>query len=143
MWRKELGVEVELQQAEWKVYLDLQSHTNYDISRGSWVGDYKDPNTFLELFTSNNGNNRTGWSSAPYDELLTKANQERDQRARGKILQEAETLLIRDAAPILPIYIYRGQMYFDNDKWEGIYGNLVDEHPISAIRRKGRTRAGL
>jgi oligopeptide transport system substrate-binding protein len=136
MWRNELGVEIELQQAEWKVYLDLQSKTNYDLSRGSWVGDYKDPSTFLDLFTSNNGNNRTGWSNARYDALLAKANQERDRGAREKLLQEAETLLVRDEVPLLPIYLYRGQLFFDGNKWEGIYGNLVDEHPVSAIRHR-------
>ncbi|HWN95544.1 MAG TPA: peptide ABC transporter substrate-binding protein, partial [Methylomirabilota bacterium] len=128
-------------QAEWKVYLDLQSKTKYDLSRGSWVGDYKDPNTFLDLFTSHNGNNRTGWSNARYDALLSKANQERDPGVREKLLQEAETLLVRDEVPLLPIYIYRGQLFFDDNKWEGIHGNLIDEHPLSAIRRKGEPQA--
>jgi oligopeptide transport system substrate-binding protein len=139
MWRNELGVNVELRQTEWKVYLDLQSKVDYEISRSSWVGDYKDPNTFLELFTSNNGNNRTGWTNRHYDTLIASANREADLTAREKIFQQAESLLVRDEMPILPIYIYRGHMFFDPAKWEGLYGNLVDEHLVSAIRRKGQS----
>jgi len=136
MWRNELGIEVELRQAEWKVYLDLQAKLDYDTSRSSWIGDYKDPNTFLDMFMSKNGNNRTGWSSPRYDELLNDANREVDQHRRERLLQEAETMLVRDDVPIVPIYIYRGSIFFDSNKWEGIYFNLVDEHPVSAIKRK-------
>ena len=137
MWRDELGVNVELRQAEWKVYLDLQSKIQYEISRSSWVGDYKDPNTFLELFTSNNGNNRTGWTNGVYDELIARANRETDLKAREGIFQQAEALLLREGVPILPIYIYRGHLFFDPNKWEGLHGNPVDEHLVSAIRPKG------
>jgi oligopeptide transport system substrate-binding protein len=137
MWRDELGVNVELRQAEWKVYLDLQSKIDYEISRSSWVGDYQDPNTFLELFTSNNGNNRTGWTNQTYDKLIDNANREPDLSGREKFFQEAETLLLRQGVPILPIYIYRGHMFFDPNKWDGLHGNPVDEHLVSAIRPKG------
>ena len=40
-----------------------QSALDYHVSRSSWIGDYNDPNTFLDMFMSQNGNNRTGWSN--------------------------------------------------------------------------------
>src|SRR5438067_182262 len=71
MIKRELGIEhFELQPQEWKVYLRSMSALDYDLARSSWVGDYKDPNTFLDMFVTNGGNNRTGWSNANYDQLI-------------------------------------------------------------------------
>src|SRR5438477_8809728 len=60
-WRKKLGIEVDLRNTEWKVYLDDMSKLRYQIMRRGWIGDYRDPMTFIELFTSHSGNNNTGW----------------------------------------------------------------------------------
>src|SRR5690606_32432865 len=57
MWERELGIRVELRRMEKKAFLVAQNSLDYDISRSSWIGDYNDPNTFLDLFMSNNGNN--------------------------------------------------------------------------------------
>ena len=67
MWKQELGIDVELRSQEWKVYLATQRQLDYDTCRSSWIGDYNDANTFLDMFMSNNGNNRTGWKSVRYD----------------------------------------------------------------------------
>ena len=61
IWKRELGVSVLLARQEWKVYLSSLNQLDYGIGRSSWVGDYPDPNTFLDIFTSTSGNNRTGW----------------------------------------------------------------------------------
>src|ERR1700730_4808136 len=62
LWQ-ELGVHVELQKQEWKVYLNSMNRRDYDFCRSSWIGDYNDPNTFLDCFVTDGGNNRTGWSN--------------------------------------------------------------------------------
>jgi hypothetical protein len=73
MWREVLGVEVELRQVERKIFFNAQSRLDYDVSASSWMGDYNDPNTFLDLFTSNGGNNKGflnnqgGWSEVDSD----------------------------------------------------------------------------
>lgn len=136
MWQKELGIRTELRQNEMKVYQAAQTALDYDVSRSSWIGDYNDPNTFLELFVSQNGNNRTGWKNPRYDELLRSANRELDPVKRAALLREAETLLVRDELPIVPIYFYAGINFFDPEKIEGVGFNVLDEHPIQAIRRK-------
>ena len=138
MWRDTLGIEMELQQVEWKVYLSSQSHLDYELSRSSWIGDYNDANTFLEMFTSNNGNNRTGWKNPRYDQLIRTANLQTDNAARAALFAEAETLLLRDEAPIVPIYFYAGFTYFDPKKIGGIYPNILDQHPLCALRRVDR-----
>src|SRR5262249_32210877 len=54
MWRRELGVSARIRKLEWKTYLRAQSDLDYDLCRSSWIGDYNDPNTFLDMFMSNN-----------------------------------------------------------------------------------------
>lgn len=136
MWRKELGINMEIRQAEWKVYLSEQSKLNFDLSRSSWIGDYNDANTFLDMFMSNNGNNRTGWRDPDYDRLIRDANQQTDVAKRRGMLQQAEQRLIRDDLIIAPLYFYAGVNFFDPKKIEGIHFNLLDEHPVHAIARK-------
>jgi oligopeptide transport system substrate-binding protein len=138
MWRRELGINMEIRQAEWKVYLSEQSKLNFDLSRSSWIGDYNDANTFLDMFMSNNGNNRTGWRDEAYDRLIRTANQQTDVAARRTLLQQAEQRLIRDDLIIAPIYFYAGVNFFDPEKIEGIHFNLLDEHPVHAIARRRR-----
>jgi len=133
MWREGLGVEVELRQIERKIFYSAQSRLDYDISASSWVGDYNDANTFLDLFMSNSGNNRTGWKSARYDELVREANLQTDMQARAEFFRQAEALLVTEEAPIVPVYFYQGFNYFDPAKIEGIYQNLLDEHPMQLI----------
>lgn len=135
MWQKELGIRVELRQVEWKVFLASQSALEYDLSRSSWVGDYNDATTFLDLFKSNNGNNRTGWKNPRYDQLLREANAEPDRRRREALLRTAETILVEEELPILPLFFYAGLNYYDARKIQGIYPNLIDQHPINAIRK--------
>ncbi len=135
MWHDELGIDVDLRQVEWKVYLANQSKMAFDACRASWVGDYNDADTFLNMFMSNNGNNRTGWKNAHYDELIRAADRENDLAKREKIFQEAETMLVRDENPIIPIYYYVGFNYYDSRKIKGVYRNILDSHPLNAVWR--------
>jgi oligopeptide transport system substrate-binding protein len=134
MWARELGIQIELRNLEWKVFLQAQSRLEFGLSRSSWIGDYNDPNTFLDMFMSNNGNNRTGWKSERYDNLIREANSKLDMKEREKILQQAELLLIRDELPIVPLFIYVGLEYYDTAKVSGIFSNIRAEHPVRTIR---------
>lgn len=135
MWQEELGIKMELRQMEKKVYLTTQSSLDYDVSRSSWIGDYNDPNTFLDLFLSNNGNNRTGWKNAQYDAFMAEANLQTDLDKRAELLRKAETILVRDEPPIIPIYFYVGFNYWHPENIAGVYGNILDVHPMNAIRK--------
>lgn len=133
MWRRELGIEIGLRQIERKIFYSAQSRLDYDLSASSWVGDYNDANTFLDMFESASGNNRTGWKSAQYDSLVLQANRLIDLQARAQTLRQAESILIGDEIPIVPIYFYAGFMYFNDQTTKGIYPNLLDEHPLQDI----------
>jgi oligopeptide transport system substrate-binding protein len=135
MWHDELGIQMDLRPLEAKIFYTAQAHLDFDLSRSSWIGDYDDANTFLGLFTSDDGNNRTGWKNAQYDELIGRANQEPDLQVREKLFQQAETILVRDELPIIPLYFYVGINYYDTNKIQGIYPNILDNHPLQAIRK--------
>lgn len=132
-WKRELGVEVDLRNQEWATYLRSLDTLDFDIARSSWVGDYDDPNTFLDCFVTDRGNNRTGWSDPRYDSLLAAALAEPLPAKRFQLMQKAETILISDALPIIPIYHFVGALMFDPNRWEGLLPNLLDEHPFSEI----------
>ncbi len=137
-WKRVLGVEVELRNQEWATYLRSLDELDFDIARSSWVGDYDDPNTFLDCFVTGRGNNRTGWSDPTYDSLLNRALAEPNPTKRLQLLASAETILVTQALPIIPLYHFVGCLMFDPNRWEGLYPNLLDEHPFSEIGPKGK-----
>ena len=133
MWQDVLGVDIELRQIERKIFYAAQSRLDYDLCASSWVGDYNDANTFLDMFMSESGNNRTGWKNTRYDELVRSANQLTDTKARERLLREAESILISGDVPVVPVYFYAGFMMFREDRIQGIYPNVLDEHPLQDI----------
>ena len=136
MWEKGLGVKVALPKQEYKVYLGSQKNLDYDICRSSWVGDYNDPNTFLDMFTTGNGNNRTGWANSAYDAAILAAAAEPDTAKRHAIFRSAEDLLCNQSAAIAPVYHYVGIQFYHPETVEGVEANLTDEHPLRIIRVK-------
>jgi oligopeptide transport system substrate-binding protein len=133
-----LGIRMEIRPVETKIYYSEQSRLNYDLCRSSWLGDFNDPATFLEIFRARNGNNRTGWNNADYDRLLDAAAATTQPGDRFKRLREAESLLTTLDPPIVPLYFYSGFCAFDPSRIEGIYTaqNLMDLHPLWAIAKK-------
>lgn len=135
MWREALGVRPELRQIERKVFYSSQSRLDYDISVSSWIGDYNDANTFLDMFLSQSGNNRTGWKHARYDALIREANAQLDLRRRAELFRQAETILVAEEAPIVPLYFYTGFNYFNTNRITGLWQNILDEHPMQYLRK--------
>ncbi|HEX6884313.1 MAG TPA: peptide ABC transporter substrate-binding protein [Planctomycetota bacterium] len=137
-WSATLGIEVKLLNQEWKSFLDSQTNLRYDLSRSSWIGDYPDPNTFLEAFTADSENNRTGWRSERYDGLLAAAGREVDAARRLALLAEAEALLLEEL-PILPLFGYVSQNLV-HPRLGGFHANVLDEHPPKFWHWKERAR---
>ena len=105
MWRRELKSTSSCQNQEWGSYLKATTDLKYDIARRSWIGDYLDPNTFLSMWITGDGNNRSGWSNRTYDTLIHDASLEADPAKRMQILRDAEALLLSDG-PVIPVYHY-------------------------------------
>ncbi|EFM20766.1 MULTISPECIES: ABC transporter substrate-binding protein [unclassified Pantoea] len=105
MWKKNLGVDVTLENQEWKTYIDSRNSGNFDVIRASWVGDYNEPSTFLNLLTSGNSSNIARFNNADYDAVVAKASRETSEQARNSDYNRAEQILA-EQAPIAPIYQY-------------------------------------
>jgi oligopeptide transport system substrate-binding protein len=132
MWKTNLNIRVDILNQEWKVYLDSTDRGEYDVARAAWIGDYTDPNTFLDMWVTGGGNNRSGWSNKRYDDLIRRAALEGDAQRRMKIFRDAETILVEEEMPILPIYYFvTNEMYRANVK--GIYQNVRGVHPMKWI----------
>lgn len=109
MWQRTLGVRISITPLEQKTWLQNQQTKAYTLSTFSWIADFPDPLTFLGLFTSDNGNNWTGWRNAKYDALITTASRMSDTTQRFERYQAAEALLLQES-PVTPVY-YGAQTY--------------------------------
>ncbi|WP_166372774.1 ABC transporter substrate-binding protein [Psychromonas sp. SA13A] len=105
MWKKSLGVDVQLENQEWKTYLDTRRQGDFDVTRAGWCGDYNEASSFLSLMQSNNSSNDPKYKSAEYDQIMNKALLSTDDQERNALYAEAEVLLAKDM-PIAPIYQY-------------------------------------
>ena len=103
MWKKNLGVNVELGNEEWNVYLDTLRESDFQIGRMGWVADFNDAINFLEIYEHVGGNNYTNWHNDEYSNLLDKARKEADQTKRNDELRKAEKIFM-DEMPVAPIY---------------------------------------
>ena len=109
MWRQNLGIEVDVQQTDFAVYLqDLHSRI-FQMFEIGWIADYPDPENFLDiLFHSESSNNHTGYSNSQVDSLLEQARLG-DPAERYAQYQEIERLILADA-PWIPLW-HGGEQY--------------------------------
>lgn len=131
MWKKELGIEVELENQEWKVFMNNRTEGYFEIARAGWVGDFQDPYTFLAQLLSDSEMNEARWRNERYDALLHRATVELDREKRYALYAEAEAILL-DELPLLPLYFYSKQTLV-GDWVQGFYPNPQDIHPLRDI----------
>ncbi len=106
MWEKNLGVNVVIMGKELKTFDADLVQGRFMVARHGWYGDYADPTTFLDLYTTGNGQNNTGFSNPEYDGLMQEAANTLDAAKRLEILARAETMLNQEQFPILPMFYY-------------------------------------
>ncbi len=131
MWRSNLGIDVQLYNQEWKVYLDTMNEQNYDVAWSAWIADYVDPLSFLDMMVTEGGNNRTGWSSPRYDALLESALATTDAAQRQAIFTEMEEIIGREV-PVIPLYTYT-KYYAIDPAVKGWHPTLLDIHPLQDV----------
>lgn len=131
MWKKNLGIDARLVNQEWKVYLDSQKTLNYQVCRAGWIGDYVDPNSFLDMWLTDGGQNETGWSNKEYDRLIREAGRTIDQAKRLELFQRAEEILL-DEVPVLPIYFYT-RVALIHPALKGWNPTILDNHPYKFV----------
>ena len=115
---------------------ESQSKLDYDLSRSSWIGDYNDANTFLDMFMTNNGNNRTGWSNAHYDALIRAANEQTDKRKRRETFSRSgKDPGCGRSSNRAAVFLRRIQL-LQPTNIEGIYPNILDNTLCNAYERR-------
>lgn len=114
MWKTNLGINVELKNEEWAVFQDTRNNFQYSMARHGWIADYNDPMTFLDMWTTGNGQNNAGYSNKEYDKLIAQAKVELDDAKRTELLHKAEDILM-DESPIIPLYYYTNVLCIDKN----------------------------
>lgn len=106
MWQDALGVKTTLYAEEFRALLQsVQARKDTQVFRSSWVGDYNDAYSFLQLLQTGFGINLTGYSNPRYDALLAEATSQPDPARRRALLEESERVMLADT-PVLPLYFY-------------------------------------
>lgn len=111
MWKQKLGVEVELGNMEWKVFLETRGNQDFELARGAWCGDYNEASTFLDLLDSESGYNDGKFVNPRVDELLASAKTAKDASANYSEVEQ----IIAAEMPVIPIYHYAGVYMMDSD----------------------------
>ncbi len=127
MWKKNLGIDVELQQMPFKARLQKMTDKDFQIVFAGWGPDYNDPMTFLDVFLSGGGNNHTYYASEAYDKLINDAKVEVDASKRMDLLASAEKMLMEDM-PIAPIY-YRVRTWTTQEGVSGVVRRMIGGDP--------------
>jgi oligopeptide transport system substrate-binding protein len=127
MWRANLGIEIRLHNEEWKVYLDAEHTHDFQLSRSGWIGDYADPQVFLETWTTGNGNNYSQWSNPRFDRLFAQGLASPTEAGRYAAYRQMDGILA-DECPGIPIYYYT-RTYAMSPRIKGWWPTLLDDHP--------------
>ena len=105
IWKKNLGVEVKLENQEWKTFLDTRHQGTYDIARAGWCADYNEPSSFLNMMLSYSSNNTVHYKNKDFDAIMKETLRVKTDEERAALYQKAEALLDADSA-IVPLYYY-------------------------------------
>ncbi len=101
--KRNLNIHVDLVNQEWQVYLQTLRNNTPPVYRSAWGADYPDPETFMNLFTTHNGNNNTHWASNTYDQMVSEAACETNAVKRAKLYRQADHSLCEQSVPIVPL----------------------------------------
>lgn len=118
MWRKSLGINVEIEVMSFDAMMEKMFQKEYQMSLLVWSGDFNDPLAYLDIFSSKNFYNVAYYNNTKFDELLDKSNEETDEKKRMDLLVEAERIAINDM-PVCPVY-YVSNSYAVNSRVKGL-----------------------
>ena len=118
MYKKNLGIDIKLENQEWKTYLETTAQKDFQMARMGWIGVLLDPAVILDYYLGDSPNNRTNWVNEEYDSLLSQAKKAQDPDKHFELLHQAEEVLMKDL-PFVPIYHYTNT-YLTSPKFEDV-----------------------
>ncbi|SMC89601.1 peptide ABC transporter substrate-binding protein [Sporomusa malonica] len=121
MWKQNLSVTVNLTNQESKVFLAARTHGDFQVARASWIGDYADPMTFIDVFKD--PDNDANYTNPAYNRLVEQAQSTIDQKVRMQAMHDAEKILFDDAV-IIPIY-YTTQPFIAKPYVKGYFWSVL------------------
>ncbi len=139
-WRSNPGVAVEISNMEWKAYLAKLKQDPPQVFRLGWGADYPDPNNFMKVFTSDSGNNNTGWGNAEYDDLVARAASLRDEEKRQKLYDRAQEILLEEDCVIIPVFVGEYH-YLVSPKLKGFQPNPMELMFLDKMKLAGEDEA--
>lgn len=105
-WAQNLGINVNIDNTEWQVYLERLNVLDFQVARMGWIADYNDASSFLDMYrTADSGNNDTGWENEEFKSLIDQASAEQDPAVRTDLQLQAEAIMV-DEMPVIPLYYY-------------------------------------
>ena len=144
-----IGITMNLENQEWATFLNTRKDGAYSIARNGWLADYNDPICFLDMWTTDSGNNdvqfgrgdhaddavysidltpygfdtkvENGTWAETYDVLIASIKSCTDNDNRYKMMHEAEDMIMSTGC-ICPLYFYT-DMYLLSDKVDGFFSN--------------------
>jgi oligopeptide transport system substrate-binding protein len=129
-WREELGIEAVIETIPYPSYF-ATIEEEFMVGTVSWIGDFADPLTFLDMWTTESNLNYSGYSNAEYDGLIREA-MGQTGRDRYETLSRAESLLLEDGV-VLPIANMPSVNLVNLDMVDGWYPNPLDIHPFKYL----------
>jgi oligopeptide transport system substrate-binding protein len=120
LWLKTLGVKATPRLLDYAQFWENLYGAPYDICMSGWMPDYDDPFTYLDMWDSRGGWNKTGWVGQNFYELTAKANQQTNMKTRNQMFADAEKIMLTEA-PIMPLLTRRGAYLMRSSKIPDMY----------------------
>lgn len=125
-------IEVIIKQTPYPDFFTVNRDAVFTLSTLSWIGDFADPLTFLEMWTTGSNLNDSGFSREDYDTLIeNSSNLEKNERYEE--LSKAEKMLL-DENIVIPINHSPGINVIDTRYIKNWFTNTLDIHPYKYLR---------
>lgn len=133
-WMEQLGITVRINIVPYEQYFTAMKQDDYIVGSSTWIGDFADPYTFLQMWRRDSNLNDARYNDNDYESLLERSMAE-DGGQRWTTLSEAEKLLL-DRGSVIPIYYSPAVNVIDVDELDGWYPNALDIHPFKYLQFK-------
>jgi peptide/nickel transport system substrate-binding protein/oligopeptide transport system substrate-binding protein len=134
-WKTLAGLQVDVREIDPEKYFAETRNRDYALGISTWIGDYADPLTFLQLWTTGSNLNDARFSDKEYDAAVEQSVSMLDNAKRYRKLADAEQILL-DRAVILPLDHTAAVHLIDLDRVDGWFPNPLDVHPFKFIKFK-------
>ncbi|MDR0539977.1 MAG: peptide ABC transporter substrate-binding protein [Spirochaetaceae bacterium] len=133
-WKDKLGIKVKIEVLPYEKYFASLRGNDYDIASSTWIGDFADPYTFLQMWRKDSNLNDARHNDSDYEKLIDDSMRQ-EGSARWETLAKAEELLL-DRGTVLPIYYSYALNIIDTSEIDGWYINVLDIHPFKYLSFK-------